>query len=67
MFNQTMYQPTFPSDLNLRFGYLSMRNFFIQGCSKPRNVDFEEFSLLECPIGLVLSFARECPRIGTLM
>jgi hypothetical protein len=58
MFDQTMYQLTFPSDLNLRFGYLCMKNFFIHGYFRPCNVDFEKNSLLECPIRLVLRFCQ---------
>lgn len=58
MLAQSICQLTFLTRLNLRFGYFCIQNFFIKGYSKFHNVDFEEFSLLECPIGLVLRFCQ---------
>jgi hypothetical protein len=59
MLRQPIYQPTSPSGLNLKFGYFCIKIlFFIKGCSKFRKMDFEEFSLVSLPTGLVLRFCQ---------
>jgi hypothetical protein len=35
-----------------------MQFFFIKGCFELRNVDFDEFSLVSLPIGVVLRFCQ---------
>jgi hypothetical protein len=54
MLLQSICQPTSPIGLNLKFGYFCIRNFFIQGCSKLSNVDFEDFSLVQPLTRMVL-------------
>lgn len=58
MLAQLMCQPTFPSSLNLKFGYICMQNFFTRGCSKLHIVDLEEFSLLSLPTSVVLKYCQ---------
>ncbi len=46
MLSQMVYQPTSPYGFNFKFGYFCICNFFIYGCSKLQNVEFEEFVLV---------------------
>ncbi len=58
MLSQAVSQPTFHYGFNLRFGYFCIRNFFMHYYFKFQNVEFEEFALVQLPIGLVLKFCQ---------
>jgi len=58
MLAQATCQPTYPYNLNFKCGYFYMQNFFINGCSKFRNVDFGEFNLVSMPTIIVLKFCQ---------
>jgi hypothetical protein len=58
MLAQTTCQPTFPYNLNLKFGYFYIQNLFIKGCSKFHNVDFGEVNLVSMPTTIVLRFCQ---------
>jgi hypothetical protein len=55
MLSQVVCQPTSPYGLNLRFGYSCILIFFICGYSELRNVEFENFVLVQLFVTKVLS------------
>jgi hypothetical protein len=44
-----------------------MRNFFIKGCQELKNVDFEDFVILQLAIGFVLQFCHDVKKNGVLI
>jgi len=58
MLAQAICQLNYPLSLNFRFGDFFIHNFFIRGCFKSRNVDFEEFSLRSLPTNVVFRFCQ---------
>jgi hypothetical protein len=53
MLAKSIHQPTFLDGFNLWFGYFRKLNFFIKGCYKLKQIDFDEFTLLLLLINLV--------------
>jgi hypothetical protein len=61
-----MCQPTTFIRLNICFGYFYMHNFFICGCQQFKNMDFEDFSILQLFISLVLRYCQMCLKLSRL-
>jgi hypothetical protein len=53
MLAKSICQPTFLDGFNIWFGYFCKSNFFIRGCYKLKQMDFDEFTLLSLPINLI--------------
>lgn len=56
--------------LNLQFGYFCMQNYFIRGCQKLKNVDFEGLCILQLLVSFNIwfsDFVKVSQKIGALI
>ncbi len=53
MLAKSIRRPTFLDGFNLWFGYFCKSDFFIKGCYKLKQMDFDEFTFFSLPINLV--------------
>ncbi|KAL3685311.1 hypothetical protein R1sor_003333 [Riccia sorocarpa] len=56
--DQKICQIDTPTGLNYRMGFFCLRNFFIRGQKELRNVNIEDFQIVNLPIGQALRFTQ---------